>query len=34
MEDKADKRRTMIKLSDTGMQAVENFFETYLGRRT
>ena len=33
-EDKADKRRTIIKLSDAGMQAVENFFETYLGRRT
>src|SRR5215207_6253292 len=33
-EDRADKRRTIIKLSDAGMQAVENFFETYLGRRT
>lgn len=33
-EDKTDKRRTIIRLSDTGMQAVENFFETYLGRRT
>ena len=33
-EDKADKRRTIIKLSDAGMYAVENFFETYLGRRT
>ncbi len=33
-EDKADKRRTIIKLSDAGMHAVENFFETYLGRRT
>lgn len=32
-EDKNDKRRTIIRLSDTGMQAVENFFETYLGRR-
>jgi DNA-binding MarR family transcriptional regulator len=32
-EDKADKRRTIIKLSDAGMQAVESFFETYLGRR-
>jgi CheY-like chemotaxis protein/DNA-binding MarR family transcriptional regulator len=32
-EDKADKRRTIIKLSDVGMQAVESFFETYLGRR-
>ena len=32
-EDKADKRRTIIKLSDAGMHAVENFFETYLGRR-
>jgi len=32
-EDKADKRRTIIKLSDGGMQAVESFFETYLGRR-
>jgi len=29
-EDKADKRRTIIKLSDMGMQAVESFFETYL----
>ncbi len=27
--DKADKRRTIIKLSDVGMHAVENFFETY-----
>ena len=33
-EDRADKRRTIIKLSDAGMHAVENFFETYLGRRT
>ncbi|GEP55785.1 response regulator [Reyranella soli] len=33
-EDKADKRRTIIKLSDVGMHAVENFFETYLGSRT
>jgi CheY-like chemotaxis protein/DNA-binding MarR family transcriptional regulator len=33
-EDKTDKRRTIIRLSDTGMRAVENFFETYLGRRT
>lgn len=33
-EDKSDKRRTIIKLSDTGMQAVESFFETYLGRRS
>jgi CheY-like chemotaxis protein len=33
-EDKADKRRTIIKLSDAGMNAVESFFETYLGRRT
>lgn len=33
-EDRADKRRTIIKLSDAGMRAVENFFETYLGRRT
>jgi DNA-binding response OmpR family regulator len=32
-EDKADKRRTIVKLSDTGMQAVESFFETYLVRR-
>jgi len=33
LEDKADKRRTIIKLSDAGMRAVEDFFETYLGRR-
>ena len=33
-EDKSDKRRTIIRLSDTGMLAVESFFETYLGRRT
>ena len=33
-EDKSDKRRTIIKLSDAGMEAVERFFETYLGRRT
>ncbi len=33
-EDRADKRRTLIKLSDAGMQAVEDFFETYLDRRT
>ena len=33
-EDKSDKRRTIVKLSDVGMQAVESFFETYLGRRT
>jgi CheY-like chemotaxis protein/DNA-binding MarR family transcriptional regulator len=32
-EDKLDKRRTIIRLSDSGMQAVESFFETYLGRR-
>jgi CheY-like chemotaxis protein len=33
-EDKADKRRTIIKLSDAGLRAVEDFFETYLNRRT
>ena len=33
VEDKTDKRRTIIRLSDSGMRAVENFFETYLARR-
>lgn len=32
-EDRADKRRTIVRLSDVGMRAVEEFFETYLGRR-
>ena len=32
-EDKTDKRRTIIRLSDSGMRSVENFFETYLARR-
>jgi CheY-like chemotaxis protein/DNA-binding MarR family transcriptional regulator len=33
-EDRTDKRRTIVKLSDAGMQAVEDFFETYLDRRS
>ena len=33
VEDKSDKRRTIIRLSDGGMRAVENFFETYLARK-
>lgn len=33
-EDKSDRRRTIVRLSDAGMQAVENFFETYLGRKS
>ena len=33
VEDRNDKRRTIIRLSDSGMRAVENFFETYLARR-
>jgi CheY-like chemotaxis protein/DNA-binding MarR family transcriptional regulator len=32
-EDKVDQRRTIIKLTDAGLSAVEEFFETYLGRR-
>ncbi len=32
-EDKNDQRRTIIKLTDGGLSAVESFFETYLGRR-
>jgi len=32
-EDKDDKRRTIIKLTDAGLKAVEKFFETYLERR-
>jgi CheY-like chemotaxis protein len=31
-EDKDDKRRTIIKLTDPGLAAVEKFFETYLAR--
>jgi CheY-like chemotaxis protein/DNA-binding MarR family transcriptional regulator len=32
-EDKNDQRRTIIRLTDSGLSAVESFFETYLGRR-
>lgn len=31
-EDAGDKRRTIIRLTAPGLQAVESFFETYLGR--
>ena len=34
IEDKDDKRRTIIKLTDGGLTAVEQFFETYLARST
>jgi CheY-like chemotaxis protein/DNA-binding MarR family transcriptional regulator len=33
VEDKNDKRRTIVRLSEGGLQAVEQFFDTYLGRR-
>jgi CheY-like chemotaxis protein/predicted transcriptional regulator len=32
-DDKGDKRRILIKLTDVGLNAVEKFFETYLERR-
>jgi CheY-like chemotaxis protein len=32
VEDAGDKRRTIIRLTAPGFQAVESFFETYLGR--
>lgn len=32
VEDAGDKRRTIIRLTAIGLQAVENFFDTYLGR--
>ena len=32
VEDAGDKRRTIIRLTAPGLQAVESFFETYLGR--
>jgi CheY-like chemotaxis protein/DNA-binding MarR family transcriptional regulator len=31
-EDAGDKRRTIIRLTPPGLQAVESFFDTYLGR--
>ncbi len=34
IEDRDDKRRTIMKLTEHGLRAVENFFEAYLGRRT
>ncbi len=34
VEDKDDKRRTIIRLTDGGLAAVERFFETYLARGT
>lgn len=33
IEDKDDKRRTIIRLTDAGVEAGERFFETYLARR-
>lgn len=34
VEDRDDKRRTIMRLTEHGLRAVENFFEAYLGRRT
>jgi DNA-binding response OmpR family regulator len=34
VEDRSDKRRTIMRLTDQGLRAVENFFEAYLGRRS
>jgi CheY-like chemotaxis protein/DNA-binding MarR family transcriptional regulator len=34
LEDEADKRRTIIRLTDSGLAAVERFFENYLARRS
>lgn len=34
VEDRDDKRRTIIRLTDSGLAAVEKFFENYLARRT
>jgi DNA-binding response OmpR family regulator len=33
VEDRDDKRRTIMRLTEQGLRAVENFFEAYLGRR-
>jgi len=33
IEDKEDRRRTIIRLTDGGLAAVERFFESYLARR-
>jgi len=33
VEDSDDKRRTIMKLTEHGLRAVDNFFEAYLGRR-
>ncbi len=33
IEDKDDKRRTIIRLTDAGLKAVEKFFEACLERR-
>lgn len=33
MEDVADKRRMIVQLTEQGLRAVENFFDTYLARR-
>ncbi|MFO1087120.1 MAG: response regulator [Reyranellaceae bacterium] len=33
LEDKGDRRRTIVKLTDDGLNAVERFFESYLARR-
>ena len=32
LEDPGDKRRTIIRLTDPGLLAVDNFFDTYLGQ--
>lgn len=32
-EDPRDKRRTIVRLTDSRLQAVENFFDSYLGHR-
>lgn len=34
LSDDEDKRRTIIRLTTAGLEAVEKFFETYLGRRS
>ena len=33
VEDSGDKRRTIMKLTEHGLRAVDSFFEAYLGRR-
>ena len=34
VEDRDDKRRIIMKLTEQGLRAVDNFFESYLGRRS